>query len=787
MVIQILGALQWVFSAQTFWAGVLRFVGTTLISAALQGNQDGPRLGDRKLQISRYGAAIPRIYGSRVRLAGNVVDKTDLIEVKHRTGGFGKRSKGSIPGGERFFGLGRKSYYTYDVTLAILVAEGDVPLDALKRIFANGKVIFDRDAPGNLGPLSSTTFSQTWNRTSKTHSVMESVTFYRGTDDQTADPLLVTEHAPDLVPGYIKSVYVVIGRLQLTDWGNQVPNIEFEMDPGKPSLAEIVEELASFADADVAAVDLAGIDVRGYIVATDGPVWGSIEPLAGAFSFDMVDAPGGFQAKRRGTGWVCIIPEGDLGAVTEGQKPQPTKEAKLSDPNNYPDEVTITYIDEERDLTSNTERATRNEGYSRNKINIEVPITFVGGDEPAQMAERELYTALAGAKTNKFKVPMRYRFLRNGDCIGLTIGGNIEPFRISRVTKSPALIIEGDLIHEDPVAYDPTRVGTPSEFPEQVVEVPGDSILMNIDMPLISTDDDDTGFYATVAGTGNGWRGADISRSTDGGATFEYVLTAAIEAVMAEANTTLAAGPTDVWDRLNSVVVTPIGDEPPVSADESNVLIRGDNLAWLGATDGHDGELIQFATVTAGPGAGQYTLSDLLRGRFGTEHLVGTHGAGERLVLFQNDTYGRMDFTASDWNIDRVYRAQSIFQDEADAVDTTFQNNGEGKMPLSPTNFNAVRNSSNSDILITWTRRTRYTPPAIGTGAVPLGEDVELYSIDIFTGATLLRTLTSSVPSVNYTTAMQIADGVTPGSARPAVVYQMSGIKGRGHPLSGTA
>jgi carbohydrate-binding DOMON domain-containing protein len=69
---------------------------------------------------------------------------------------------------------------------------------------------------------------------------------------------------------------------------------------------------------------------------------------------------------------------------------------------------------------------------------------------------------------------------------------------------------------------------------------------------------------------------------------------------------------------------------------------------------------------------------------------------------------------------------------------------------------------------------------------VPLAESTELYEMDIFNGANVVRTLSSVTPSLVYTSAQQVADF---GSAQASVsvrLYQMSSIVGRGKPCIAT-
>ena len=74
--------------------------------------------------------------------------------------------------------------------------------------------------------------------------------------------------------------------------------------------------------------------------------------------------------------------------------------------------------------------------------------------------------------------------------------------------------------------------------------------------------------------------------------------------------------------------------------------------------------------------------------------------------------------------------------------------------------------------------------------SVPLGEDSEVYDIDIYsdnTYTTIVRTFSITSAGVAYSAALQIADGLTPGNTLYVRVYQRSSIVGRGYQLEAAA
>lgn len=773
----IASAVQFVFTSGNFFAQAIRFVAGTVLFAMLgkPKNVEGPRIADLHLQGSQYGTPIPRIYGECVRIAGNVIDKSDLIETYH------KKKKKMLG-----FTLTSQKWYTYSASLAILLAEGALPAAPIRKIYAQGKVIFDREAGD--APTLTAQGGYKWTRAEGAHDVFKSVTFYPGTATQGVDPIVQSFHGSDPVPAYRHTAYVVIERIELQDWGNSIPNLEFEVETSFPTLGDTLHDLCSAADVEVHTGQLETRPLRGYAVGSASSVWGALEPLAGTFSFDMVAQGDTFRCIERGKTLRTILTEGDFAArPADSHEVKDTISLDREDPIKYPDEVVLTYFDVDRDYQTNTQRAFRNEGYSKNKMSVEVPLALTAA-EAADVVWRTLSESLAAIGEIKLYLNAGLRWLQASNLVGVPIGDQIHTFRIGDIKESPNGVLEVSGAFDDALSYVQDQAGAVGIMPGNPLTLVGETIMQPIDAAILN-DETDTGFYYAVVGTGAGWRGCEIYRADGTGSplTFELIFDPGLPAIIGECTTTLADGATDVWDHVNSVTVSLYGTQTLESVTESDVLVQNANFAWIGAPDGEGGEYINFLNATPGGSPTVWTLSGLLRGRRGTEFATAGHGSGERFVLMEQDPINRIDFGPVDWNITNTYQPVSVFQDQDDAATFEFTNTGEGKRPYAPVHLEGVRNGTNNDILLQWERRTRLNTPALAAGPVPLGEETEAYEIDIYSGSPLVvvRTLTATTPSVNYTAAMQTADGHTGGALVHIDVYQMSGVRGRGHVASG--
>ena len=171
--------------------GALGSLAGSFVDAQLFGassHAEGPRLGDLHVMASSEGAAIPRVYG-RARIGGQVIWATKYVE--HRR----TRSAGGGKGGGSSASV---TEYSYSVSFAVALCEGEVT--RIGRVWANGK-------PLSLGGL-------TWR-------------LHRGGDDQEPDPLI--EAAKGTTPAYRGTAYVVFEDMDVSAFGNRIPQLSFEV------------------------------------------------------------------------------------------------------------------------------------------------------------------------------------------------------------------------------------------------------------------------------------------------------------------------------------------------------------------------------------------------------------------------------------------------------------------------------------------------------------------------------------------------------------------------------
>jgi hypothetical protein len=725
---------------------------------------EGPRLQELNVIVSTYGNPIPLVYGPENRISGNVIWSTGLIETANEEESGGKGGGGGAT----------TTTYSYRMSFAMAIGEG--VLTGVKRIWANSKLIYDATAATlpAVDPVNGLVVT----KADGTHSVMEELHFWPGTSTQVADSWIQSQN-PD-TPAYRNIAYIVFKDLQLGDFGNRLPNIEVEVS-GRPeeNVASVVHDVCRRVG--VTEVSVAGLTtpVRGLVLARSIPGQGAISPLAIAYNFDLAEQSGQVRCVKRGGGMKGVIPVGDLGVIEGADDRAEPAQFKSVTPLEMPKEVALSHLDAALDYQRNTQRAFKDLGNAENKIATELPLTLTV-DEARRIADRILWEQWVARRTVTFTMGDKWVRRQSGDLLGLSIDGQIIPYKLLRITRGNNGVSDVEAQRDDPEVYSSYVAGAGGSLPANSVSFPGVTRLLMMDAPILHDVNDDSGFYWAVTGASDGWRGAEILRSSDGGTTYSTMSRIGLRAIVGDVATALPAGPTAFWDRGNSLTVQLAYAGQTLESRSEDLVLAGYNAVWLGGADGQGGEILQFTTATL-LAPGQYQLSGLLRGRLGTEANVGSHAANEVFVLLSIGTLGRSDFGPGDWNDERDYKPVSYYTAEIDTTAQQFTNTGVGKAPLSPVHVAGLRDTSNN-LSLSWIRRTRYRAPGLGGGPVPLGEVSEAYEVDIYSGASVVRTISTSTPAASYSAAEQTADGLTPGNPVSLRVYQISDVRGRGFP-----
>ncbi|KIE04483.1 hypothetical protein NF27_HQ00210 [Candidatus Jidaibacter acanthamoeba] len=183
------------------------FIDQNLFGSKQNINTYGKRLSDLAVQSSVYGEMINILFGSAL-IAGNIIWATDIKEASHI-----RRQTG---GGKGMKIKQTHTDYSYSISLAIALCEGTI--SSINKVIADGRV---------LDPT------------------LYNMRVYRGDEAQLPDPLIESIQGIGKTPAYRGIAYVVFENLELAEFGNRIPNFNFEVRKEISSSGEVerVEDL----------------------------------------------------------------------------------------------------------------------------------------------------------------------------------------------------------------------------------------------------------------------------------------------------------------------------------------------------------------------------------------------------------------------------------------------------------------------------------------------------------------------------------------------------------------
>ncbi len=167
-------------------AGAL--AGYAIDQALINGTRriEGPRLTGARPFTAEEGVSIPRVYGT-ARVGGIMIWATRFEEVRTT------RRQGGKTGP-------KVTEYSYFCNVAFALCEGEVA--GIRRVWADGREV-DRSTID--------------------------LRIYRGSEDQPVDPLIAAKQGAGNAPAYRGTAFVVVERFALADYGNRIPQFQFEV------------------------------------------------------------------------------------------------------------------------------------------------------------------------------------------------------------------------------------------------------------------------------------------------------------------------------------------------------------------------------------------------------------------------------------------------------------------------------------------------------------------------------------------------------------------------------
>jgi hypothetical protein len=738
--------------------------------------QDGPRLGNLSAAGGEYGGAMPKLFGEKVRCTGIFIAQADIKETRHTVEDYSE-IVGALTGAVQGFMVGgpvgavvgaviggllgaatpNQHYYTYSDTFALLLADrfGDDPIEGINKMWAAGKVIF-----AGTEPVVAQTFDgdgrlvmKKWGK----NKFFKSLTLHTGADVQALDPVLGTVLGE--TSGYPFTAYVTFEDLQLMAWGNSVPAVDVltSVATGQ-TVAGTVERIAGAAgidtERDISTLALVDRVNRGYSITSETSCWDAIKPLLPAFGVDAAEVSGQIRFIKRNQALRATIPPEDMGAHAFGDEPPERFTFARATDLDLPKETSLTFIDPARDYQANTASSTRTEGSAKSNLSVTLPLVLTA-DEGASTAALMHWDSWLGRTSVRFALTDAWLGVDPGAAYAVPFHDLYVPYRVTRRARGANGVIEVEALSDEEVTYTAVVAGSSGTLPDEEPTAFARTRLVLIDMPIFSDLHDDYGFYVAMAGDQAYWDRGKVQASSDG-TTFVTLIDSAESAAIGDVTGTLAAGSTsgldDTLDTTSVLTVVLLHDGMALTSATDVQLDAWANFAFVGKNG--QGEYLQFKTATkVAPRTWQ--LTNLRRGRKGTDWAIGLHGAGEEFAVLGGHGVFRIVYSNdSQWGMPLTFRGVSLHEDGADAATQSFTNTGEGKRPYSPVEVEGSWDGSNN-LTISCTARSRLNAGGLGI------DDRDEVEVEILNGAG--RTIVHSGTTADYLATEQTADGITPG------------------------
>jgi len=545
--------------------------------------------------------------------------------------------------------------------------------------------------------------------------------------------------------------------------------------------AECVQSgLLTGGDIDVSA--LTGTTVRGYRVGSVGAIRAAIDPLQGAWPFDVVQHGYVIRFLARGGASVVTIPEEDLDARANGQAPGVQITVSREMDSQLPRRVTVQHLDYDREYNTGTQYAERINTAAINSLLLDLPLVLTA-TEAAGKAEVLLYLYWLERYDVAINLPPTYLHLEPGDVVTLeTPEGNVS-LRLTAISYTSDGRVECKAKYNSAAIYTPTAVAAdPVYTGTSTIQYAGATKYVLLDVPMVVSSQNTPCILVAACGDTSTWPGGTLLTSLDGGSSWSAIADLpAPGSTMGIATTALGSVDSRVIDNASELAVT-LDNGELFSVTEA-AMLNGANYFAYGA-DGR-WEIIAAQTCTLVSGS-SYILRDFLRARRGTEWAMSLHAAGDTIVLLDTSFVQLLNVEIGTLGQSRLYRAITDGRDISTDANRSFAYQGVNLKPLSLYGGNMARNSTTDDLTLYAYRRSRIVDEWRDYVDIDIGESVEAYEWDVCTDNTytvVLRTLSASgTNSVLYSAAEQVTDFGSVQTTLSFVIYQISASVGRGYP-----
>jgi hypothetical protein len=516
------------------------------------------------------------------------------------------------------------------------------------------------------------------------------------------------------------------GRLGAVDLGDLITSVSSRFD---------------FVDIDVSKVE--GL-VDGFVIDRPLSARDALEGLLQSFAIDSNESDGrlAFTSRRIAAEFDVtasdLVDEGTDHAILLRTRAQETE---------LPAAVRLGYVESALEYRTAVVAQKKIGTGSAREISFSLPAAI-----DQQLAQERVDVALeeawAGRETAQFNLPPRFANFEVGDVLNIAQ----DSWRIKSIADGIARRIEA--VAYNAAVYDPPPA--PNRLPlSQNPMIYGLADLVTMELATAGST------APWLAAQAKPWPAALALYKKTGASSYIFSRLITQQATLATTQDGLAIGLVDRLDFTNTLtVVMRQGALNSVSLDE---IFNGANLAAIGsAATGY--EIVQFQNADL-IAINTYRLSGFVRGLAGSAvEMLSLRAPGQNFVLL-NDAVVQPELSLADSSLATTWRLGPSTFDHGHSsfVEFTFTGTLKAIRPLAPTRLRAM--SDASGVQLSWIRNTRIDGDSWDLSEVPLGEDSEIYRLEILNGTAVVRSLEITTPTYLYSNANLVTDfGAVPAN-----------------------
>ncbi len=485
--------------------------------------------------------------------------------------------------------------------------------------------------------------------------------------------------------------------------------------------------------------------VRGYCVSDVGSGRSALQPLMLAFGLEAVERDGLLTFTNRDGIARHVIEQDSLAIDPEKDTSVIHTRAPAAE---ISGRIQLGYIDAEADYEVAVTETVHpdDQTFAVSRTEFSMALTRAEG---ARIASRWTHEARVAKDSATFALPPSHLALGAGDVVDLRDAGHQGIYRIDRIEDSGLRLAEATRI--DPEIYLPQpQLEEGARLKPFVAPTPVEALFM--DLPLLTGDEVPHEPHLALAA--RPWPGGVALYSSPQDNNYILQDVQRYRSIVGETETVLSAGPTGIWDRQKLQVKLVVGALSSVTAE---ALFAGANTLAIGDGTPDNWEIVQFASAVP-VDTRTYELGDFLRGQAGSDALMPDQWPiGSKVVLLNGRPEQITIPTASRGN-PRHFRYGPVKRPVNDRSyrHRVFAFKGNGYRPYPVAHLKAVENAG--AYAVNWIRRTRIDGDLWGAIDVPLGEDAELYVVQVKQGNTIVREVNRSSPNWTYSAGARAAD-----------------------------